>query len=123
MINLRLPKFEISFDRTLNDILADMGLRSAFDPDSADFTGIGVPQSGNPLYIDLVRQKAVIRVDEEGTEAAAVTMVAMNDLCAPLEEQTPIDVFFDEPFLYMIVEDESGVPLFMGIVDDPSAGE
>ncbi len=121
LINLRLPKFEISFDLELNGVLADMGLEGAFDPERADFTGIGVPKSGNPLYIDLVRQKAVIRVDEEGTEAAAVTMVAMDAMGA-LREDPPIDVFFDEPFLYMIVEDESGIPLFMGIVDDPAAG-
>lgn len=121
LMNLRLPKFEISFDMELNEVLADMGLNLAFDPERADFTGIGSNQSGNPLYIDLVRQKAVIRVDEEGTEAAAVTMVMTNEACALMEEQ-PIDVFFDEPFLYMIVESESGLPLFIGIVDDPSTG-
>lgn len=119
MVNLRLPKFEITFDKILNEDLADMGLVKAFDPDGADFSGIGTTESGNPLYIDLVRQKALIRVDEEGTEAAAVTMVAMTNGAMMITEE-PIDVFFEEPFLYMIVEDETKVPLFMGIMDDPT---
>ncbi|MBO4980663.1 MAG: serpin family protein [Lachnospiraceae bacterium] len=119
MVNLRLPKFEITFDKILNEDLTDMGLVQAFDPDRADFSGIGTTKSGNPLYIGMVRQKALIRVDEEGTEAAAVTMVAMND-CAMMITEEPINVFFDEPFLYMIVENETKVPLFVGILDDPT---
>lgn len=117
-VNLRLPKFEITFDKVLNDSLANMGLNLAFDPDNADFSGIGATLSGNNLYISLVRQKAVIKVDEEGTEAAAATEVVAADGAAMLMEQ-PVDVFFDQPFLYLIMENDTKIPLFIGILDTP----
>ncbi|MCM1187358.1 MAG: serpin family protein [Lachnoclostridium sp.] len=117
-INLRLPKFEITYEQKLNDSLENMGLKRAFDPENADFSGIGNISEGHNLYIDLVRQKAVIRVDEEGTEAAAVTEAAMADGGVMMMEP-PKDVFFDQPFLYLIMEKETKVPLFMGIMDNP----
>lgn len=120
LVNLQLPRFEITFDRELNESLQNMGLRLAFDRDAADLADIGTLSNGAKLYISLVRQKAVIRVDEEGTEAAAVTEVLVGETSARKEEP-PLDVFFHEPFLYMIMDMETGVPLFMGILDDPSA--
>ena len=99
-----------------------MGLGQAFDKDKADFSGIGTMPEGENLYISLVRQKAVICVDEEGTEAAAVTEVEMRDAGAEKVEE-PLNVFFREPFLYMIMDMETNVPLFMGIMDDPSIKE
>lgn len=117
-VALWIPKFEVTFDRKLNEDLQSMGITSAFDPERADFSGIGTTESGNPLYIDLVRQKAVFILDEEGTEAAA-TMVMMNQCCA-LEPELPLEVHFDKPFLYMILDPETDVPLFMGVMDDPS---
>lgn len=116
--NLKLPKFKVSFDRVLNESLQNMGLANAFDPDAADFSGIGTSEAGN-IYISLVRQKAVIAVDEKGTEAAAVTMVSMKATSAAPPKEEPIDVFFDSPFLYMIVDLEQQVPVFMGIMDSP----
>ncbi|MCM1325575.1 MAG: hypothetical protein NC094_00560 [Bacteroidales bacterium] len=95
-----------------------MGLKRAFDSENADFSGIGNIPEGHNLYIDLVRQKAVIKVDEEGTEAAAVTEAAMTGGAVMMVEP-PKDVFFDEPFLYLIMEKETEVPLFMGIMDNP----
>lgn len=118
LCNLRLPKYEVAFDRELNNSLKNMGLVSAFD-ESADFSGLGETQRGGSLYIDLVRQKAVLRVDEKGTEAAAVTMVAARD-CAFLMEPEPRELYFDRPFVYMILDMETQVPLFVGIMDDPS---
>ncbi|MBQ2802615.1 MAG: hypothetical protein IJF07_01805 [Lachnospiraceae bacterium] len=122
MVNLWLPKFEITFDQILNNSLTNMGLTKAFSAEEADFSGIGATDSGNSLYISLVRQKAVVKVDEEGTEAAAVTVVMMKDGCAIMEDK-PIDLFFDEPFFYMIVENETKTPLFMGILDKPVSGD
>lgn len=118
LMNLKLPKFEIEFDINLKSSLENMGLKKAFDENNADFTGIGVCQSGAPLHIDLVRQKAVVKMDEEGTEAAAVTMVVANE-SAMIESEEPIEVYFDEPFFYMIMDMESRTPLFMGIMDAP----
>lgn len=120
LCNLRLPKYEVSFDRKLNESLQAMGLVRAFDEDLADFSGLGKTEQGNPLSISLVKQKAVFRVDEKGTEAAAVTLVAMVE-CAALMEPVPRDLFFDRPFVYMILDLETQVPLFVGILDDPTA--
>lgn len=119
LCNLRLPKYEISFDRKLNDSLIEMGLEKAFDGGMADFSGLGDTEQGGSLYISLVQQKAVFRVDEEGTEAAAVTMVVANESCA-LEVEEPRQLYFDRPFVYMILDQENQVPLFTGIMDDPT---
>lgn len=118
-VNLQLPKFEVSFDQILNEDLQKMGLTDAFDTGLADFTRMGTTASGEPIYISLVRQKAVVKVDEEGTEAAAVTEIAMMESCALVVEE-PKDVFFNRPFLYMIMDMENQIPLFVGIVDDPT---
>ncbi len=117
IINLKLPRFEVTFDKELNKCLHDMGLRTCFDPVRADFTRMGTTQSDANLYISLVRQKAKIIVDEEGTEAAAVTEIDMRDGCGTLSE--PKDLFFNEPFLYMVMDMEQKLPVFIGILDDP----
>ena len=119
LVNLRLPKFEVTFDRVLNEDLEDMGLRRAFDGEQVDLSGLGTTETGYPLYISLVHQKAVIRVDEEGTEAAAVTEVIVTEETAMLMPEDPIEVYFDRPFLYMILEMDTYVPLFLGIYENP----
>ncbi|MBO5033514.1 MAG: serpin family protein [Lachnospiraceae bacterium] len=120
LVNIKLPKFEISFEDSLNDSLMNMGLVDGFDPEKADFSLMGKNVSGNNLYISLVKQKAKIIVDEEGTEAAAATEVMMAEACALFPEE-PIDVYFDEPFLYIIMDMDREIPLFMGILDNPAA--
>jgi len=117
-VNLKLPKFELTFDKVLNDSLSDMGLTECFDMEKANFDQMGKTLDGDNLFIGLVRQKAKIIVDEEGTEAAAATEVLMA--CgAAMEPQEYREVYFDEPFVYMIMDMERGIPLFMGILDDP----
>lgn len=118
LCNLRLPKYEVSFDRELNDSLQAMGLIRAFDGDQADFSGLEKTDQGSSLYVSLVKQKAVFRVDEKGTEAAAVTM-AVLDRCAAVMGPQPRELYFDRPFVYMILDMETRVPLFVGILDDP----
>lgn len=120
LMNLTLPKFEVSFDQKLNESLLNMGLVDAFDREKADFSEMGTTDSGYPICIDIVRQKAVVKLDEEGTEAAAVTEIAMCDTCALLVEE-PIEVRFNRPFGYMIMEMETQIPLFVGIMDNPVA--
>ncbi len=119
-INLKLPKFEMSFDKELNESLENMGLKSAFNAAGADFGGIGkssFDSQGNNLYIDLVRQKAKIIVDEEGTEAAAATGIMMRFAAARPQEAK--DVWFDRPFVYLIMDMDKEIPLFIGIFDRP----
>jgi len=118
LCNLRLPRYEVSFDQELNESLRAMGLVRAFDGELADFSGLEEAEQGNPLCISLVKQKAVFRVDEKGTEAAAVTMAIM-ERCAALVGPEPQELYFDRPFVYMILDVETQVPLFVGIMDDP----
>lgn len=119
-VNIKLPKFEIAFEQELNERLQNMGLIEAFDEDYANFDRMGQTKSGNNLYISLVCQKAKVIVDEEGTEAAAVTEVAMDSTASELIAE-PINVYFDEPFFYMIMDMDKEIPLFIGIIDNPAA--
>lgn len=119
LCDLRLPKYEISFDQKLNKSLQAMGLVRVFDGGEADLSGLGRTEQGDPPCIDLVKQKAVFKVDEEGTEAAAVTLVTVK--CTAMEvQQEPRELYFDRPFVYMILDVKTQVPLFVGIMDDPS---
>ena len=103
----------------LNDSLQAMGLVRAFDSVQSDLSGLGLTEQGESLYISLVRQKALFRVDEKGTEAAAVTLVAAAG-GAPMSLSEPRELYFDRPFVYMILDMETQVPLFVGIMDDPA---
>ncbi len=120
LCNLKLPKFEVEFHKELNDSLKQMGLEVAFQDGLADFSGIGIPDDANNMYIEKVQQKSKIIVDEEGTEAAAVTSVEMFRCTSAYNPQLPVEVYFDEPFLYMIMDRERKVPLFIGIMDNPN---
>jgi serine protease inhibitor len=107
---LQVPKFEIEFEKSLKDALGAMGMAIAFT-DSADFTGIN--RLGN-LLITEVKHKTYVKVDEEGTVAAAVTSVGVGYTSAPFE------FVVDRPFLFVIHENHSGTILFMGKIVDPT---
>ncbi len=106
-VDLWLPKFETKYEIELNDILSAMGMPSAFDPRKADFTAM----SKAALCLSFVKQNAVIKVDEEGTEAAAVSFAGMYTAAAPGQH---IVFHADKPFLYLITESSTGVVLFAG---------
>ncbi|HJR35990.1 MAG TPA: serpin family protein [Gemmatimonadales bacterium] len=109
-LGLALPRFKLEYKRELKDDLSALGMRVAFDPDRADFSGmLGGPVAGN-LYISKVIQKTFVDVDEEGTTAAAATSVGISVTSAPLTIQ------FDRPFLFAIRERHSGTILFVGQV-------
>lgn len=116
-VHLKLPKFAITFDQELNQSLMNMGLTECFDPEKANFIPMGRSKYDANLYISLVRQKAKIIVDEEGTEAAAVTEIDMRDGAGMISE--PKELYFNEPFLYMIMDMDREIPLFIGILDNP----
>ncbi|RLB52554.1 MAG: serpin family protein, partial [Deltaproteobacteria bacterium] len=108
-----LPRFELKWETVLNDVLSALGMAEAFDPNRADFSGI-VAAGG--LFISRVRHKTYVRVDEEGTEAAAVTSVEVGATSAQP------DIFrVDRPFVFVIHDNHSGALLFAGkIVSPPS---
>jgi len=107
-----MPRFEFEFERSLADDLKAMGLNIAFTED-ADFSGI----SAIDLYIADVIHKTYIKVNEEGTEAAAVTAIVMETTSI-----NPIlnEIRFDRPFLFAITEKSSKSILFMGKVAEPA---
>ncbi len=107
-----LPKFEYDADIPLLDVLSDMGLSALFSPE-AELTGIGKDGAGNSAYVSDMFQKAKIRTDEGGTEAAAVTVAVME--CTSLMPEEPKEIVFDRPFVYAILTPE-GLPLFMGVL-------
>lgn len=112
-IHLSMPRFEFSESIGLSDILSSLGMESAFGS-NADFSGF----TGNrDLYISEVLHKAFVKVDEEGTEAAAATAVIMNLLCMP---ETPLEMNIDRPFVFLILDRTTGSIIFMGRVMDPS---
>lgn len=111
---LTMPKFTKEYSIEMQDVLTEMGLGIAFDPYHADLSGIA-PE----IYISRVLQKTRIDVHEKGTEAAAATMVEAREGAAmPVED--PVELCFDSPYLYAVVDLESGIPLFLGIMDDPT---
>ena len=110
-ISVSLPKFTLEYEITLNDVLEALGMGIAFTG-GADFTRMYGPGG---IWIDEVKHKTFVDVDEEGTEAAAVTSVSMA-------LSAPSSFVVDRSFLFMIRERLSGTILFMGKVMDPTAG-
>ena len=105
-VDVWLPKFETKSHLNLNQLLIEMGMPSAFEEAKADFSAMS---SVYPLYLSLVMQDAVIKVDEEGTEAAAVSTGVMAT-----SVQESFTFHADHPFLYLITESSTGAILFAG---------
>jgi len=113
-VELSIPKFEIRYEDCLKNELSKLGMDIAFGMD-ADFSRMS--ESGlSDLFISDVRHKTFCRVDEKGTEAAAVTSVEMRQTSIPANEKTLI---FDKPFLFGILDTRTNLPLFLGIMENP----
>ncbi|MBR6106782.1 MAG: serpin family protein [Oscillospiraceae bacterium] len=110
-----LPEFTYDFDTEMTEQLSNMGMPGAFS-EGADFRRMAKTDNGL-LYIDKVLHKTHIEVDPKGTKAAAVTAVIMTNEC-DAETPEPKYVILDRPFLYMIVDTETGLPVFMGILTE-----
>ena len=115
---LRMPRFEAEWGGELSDALAALGLDTAFDPARADFSDMGTTQAGEYLYVGSVGHRAKIEVNEEGTEAAAATVVEAVPASAPAPVEYE-ELILDRPFCYAIVDLERGVPLFLGTFERP----
>lgn len=115
-VELALPKFESRYEDQLNDELVKMGLSIAFDPDRADFSGMNESRARN-LYIGEVKHKTFVRVDEKGTEASAVTSIGIRATSFVPESRKLV---FDRPFVYGIMDTSGGIPLFVGIMENPA---
>lgn len=109
-----IPKFEYDTQADLNQALMDMGLTRAFSSAEAELNGLG-QTGGNSLFISSIFQKAKITLNEHGTKAAAMTevMVAATS-AAPWYE--PKKITLDRPFFYMIIDESTEIPLFIGVL-------
>ncbi len=108
---LRMPKFETTYQIELKSVLSSLGMGLAFTP-AADFSGMR--ESGG-LWIDKVAHKTYVKVDEAGTEAAAVTAVGMIDSVDP----NTFNMYINRPFLFAIREKHSGTIVFIGKITNP----
>lgn len=109
-VHTSIPKFKSKDLLILNETLQKMGMSDAFDPNRADFSELG--NAGNKsIFISKILHKTYIEVDEKGTKAAAVTAV-QKDGCTAIPEKK--EVILNRPFVYLIYDSESDVPVFMG---------
>lgn len=113
-VKVTIPEFKYTSEYLLNDTLKDMGISSAFDEFSADFSNM-IDSNTYKLYMGKVIQKAYIQVDRNGTKASAITSISMNDATAMLETY---QVYLDRPFIYAIMDTDTELPIFMGVVND-----
>ena len=116
-VELTLPKLDFSDSHSLADLLRRLGVTTPFGED-ADFSGI----SPAPLCIDEIIQKARMQLDEEGTKAAAATMVAMYCMAlAPGMKPEPVVMKLDRPFVAVVRDGASGAVCFAAVVESPAA--
>ena len=122
--HLSLPRVNLEYRVELSDVLKSLGLRSAFDPQQANFGGIvkadaakiDAKKTGGGLYLSDVLHQTYLAVDEKGTEAAAATVI-MASGAPPCRNVMNVD----RPFLAAIVDNKTGAALFLGTIADPAA--
>ena len=110
-IHLSVPKFDISGSADLTRTLENLGMQEAFKP-GADFSPL---LKKNNSYVDWINHAARVKIDEEGVEGAAYTVIAASLAMVESEE---IDFILDRPFLFSVLS-EDGIPLFIGVVEKP----
>ena len=109
---VQMPKFKFSYEKYLNQQLQAMGMVDAFIPIQANLSGI----SDQSIFVDFVKQNTFVQVDEEGTEAAAVTTIGINLTSMPPQ---PEQFIIDKPFVFAIRERTTNTLLFIGQVVNP----
>jgi serpin B len=110
--DIKIPRFKMDYESSLNDPLKALGMGVAFVREKADFSRM---RDQNDLYISEVKHKAVVEVNEEGTVAAAATSVGLAQVSAPQR----FTFIADHPFLMMIRDQRTDALLFIGVVVDP----
>jgi serine protease inhibitor len=114
-VKLSLPKFHVEYETGLNAVLGKLGMRSAFNPRLADFSAL----SQEKVFVSRAIQKTYMDVDEEGTEAAAVTAVVMAATAFHMPPRNPIEFKVDRPFVVGLQDLQTGEILFLGVINEP----
>ena len=115
-VSAKIPHFSFDCKIEMKKVLQKMGMESAFSSAGADFSGLGIDSRGN-IFIDRVIQKTHIDLDNSGTRAAAVTALTIKAEGGMMDAKF-YRVEFDRPFLYAIIDTQSGLPIFIGICDN-----
>ena len=115
-VSASMPKFETEYDTEMSEVLKAMGMPVAFDSSKADFSDLGQSTVGN-IFIGRVIHKTYISVAEKGTRAGAATVVEMKDesIGEPVQAKR---VYLDRPFVYMLIDNETNVPFFIGTLNN-----
>ena len=115
-VKTAIPKFEFYYSTEMSSLLKNLGISDAFDQNYADFGKLGSSSAGN-IFINRVIHKTYIAVNERGTRAGAATLVEMADGATAVFEE-PKKVYLDRPFVFMIIDNENRLPIFIGTVTD-----
>lgn len=115
-VDAGLPMFTTTYQTELTDALRALGINDAFEEQVADFSPMGESEDG-PLYVSQVIHKAYVDVNEEGTRAAAVTSVVMDGASGTPDNPVVNEVILDRPFVYLIVDQQTMTPIFMGVAE------
>lgn len=113
-VNASLPKFNSEYEIRLKEPLKQMGLKKCFSGKEADFSKMVYNNSGN-IYVGNIIHKTFITVSEHGTKAAAITSGVVDTMAQP----PSISIYLNRPFVYAIIDNETKLPLFMGIMINP----
>ena len=117
-VNMTVPKFDVSSGMNLEDGLKTLGITDIFEPDKADFSPLTANAAdAENVYLSKAEQDARVLIDEAGCKAAALTVLEFACTGAPTEQY---EFVLDRPFLFEIISD-AGMPLFVGIVNNPAA--
>ena len=114
MVNLSVPKFDVSSEADLTTGLQQLGITDVFSPEAADFSAI-MANGSDPVWADSVKQAARVAIDEDGVTAASYIVIPGAGAVAPPDEI--IDFILDRPFIFIISKDS--IPVFTGVVNQP----
>ena len=110
MVSVKLPRFDTDTEIDLKDILSALGMPSVFSCEDADLSNLCMDNNGEDLFISKMKQVAKIKLNEQGTVAAAVTI---EDITGS-DGRKPVEFYANHPFLYVISERSTGIILFIG---------
>ena len=111
-----IPKFSCEYQAEMDDVLCSMGMTDLFDPAKANLSLLGNTATGENLFVSRILHKTYINVDERGTKAGAVTVISV-DKTSSMDSEAK-SVYLVRPFVYMLIDCENKIPLFIGTMMD-----